>query len=213
MNPEAPARKRMHPAVKAAIILVLLAGVGVLFVRSVTNVRAEPYEIQRAHLTGWTLSTGMTQDGDGAAIALRPPTELPLSLSRQLFRRQMESLSTPMAPGIALALATELAPATTAEQVLALARESGLDRATLTPRCVGYRRISGTGVTRQLYFVWFSLPEYDAFRERLKPLARQGYTPASLSPVMLAAAEPNVAGWHPVVVDEARDCVAPVTVP
>lgn len=203
----------MHPAVKAVIVLVLLAGVGFLFVRSVTDVRSEPYEIQRAHLTGWALSAGVTQDGDGAAVALRPPSELPLNLSRQLFRRQMESLSTPMAPGLALALTTELAPTTTTEQLLALARESGLDRATLTPRCVGYRRISGTGVTRQLYFVWFSFAEYDAFRERLKPLAREGYSPAALSPVLLSAGEPSVAGWHPVVVDEARDCVAPVNVP
>lgn len=202
----------MHPAVKAVIVLVVLAGVGVLFVRSVTDVRSEPYEIQRAHLAGWTLSAGMTQDGDGAAIALRAPAELSLSLSKQLFRRQMESLSTPIAPGIALALTTELAPTTTADQLLALARESGLDRATLTPRCVGYRRISGTGVTRQLYFVWLSFAEYDAFRERLKPFAREGYTPAALSPVLLIAAEPNVAGWHPVVVNEAQDCVAPLTV-
>jgi hypothetical protein len=202
----------MHPALKALIVVAALGGVGFLFVRSVTDVRAEPYEIQRAHLAGWTLSTDIAQDAEGAAIALRAPVELTMNLFRQLFRRQMESLSTPLAPGIALALTAELAPATTAEQLLALARASGLDRATLTPRCVGYRRISATGVTRQLYFVWFSLAEYDAFRERLKPLAREGYSPAALSPVMLTAAEPSVAGWHPVVVNEAQDCVAPVTV-
>ncbi len=202
----------MHPAVKAVIVVIVLAAVGYLFVRSVRDVRAEPYEIQAAHLTGWTPAVDAAQDAEGAAIALRPPAELTLNLFRQLFRRQMESLSTPTAPGLVLALTSELAPAATAGQLLALAREAGLDRARLTPRCIGYRRVSATGVTRQLYFVWFTLPEYTAFRERLTPLARDGYRPDALSPVMLTAAEPGFAGWQPVVVDEARDCVAPVAV-
>lgn len=202
----------MHPALKALLVVVVLAGVGWLFVRSVTDVRSEPYEIPQAHLTGWTLASAPADDVEGAAIVLRAPVELTMDLFRQLFRRQMESLSTPPAPGIVLALRSELAPAATPGLVLTLARESGLERATVTPRCVGYRRVSATGVTRQLYFIWFALAEFDTFRARLKPLAGAGYTPAALSPVMLTAAEPSVAGWHPIVVDDAKDCVAPVTV-
>ena len=212
MNPDAPARKRMHPALKALVVVVVLAGVGWLFVRSVTDVRAEPYEIPQAHLTGWTLASAPADDIEGAAVVLRAPVELTMDLFRQLFRRQMESLSASPAPGIVLALSSELAPVATPGQVLTLARESGLEGAAVTPRCVGYRRVSATGVTRQLYFVWFALAEFDTFRARLKPLAREGYSPAALSPVMLTAAEPSVAGWHPVVVDDAKDCVAPVIV-
>ena len=212
MNPEAGARKRLHPALKAVVALAVLAAVGFLFVRSVRDVRAEPYEIASAHLSAWTLSADTAQDSEDAALALRPPVELTMNLFRQLFRRQMESLSTPSAPGITLALRRELAPGVTAAQLLALAREAGLDRARLTPRCVGYRRVSATGVTRQLYFVWFSLEEYDAFRRLLAPHAAATYRPENLSPVMLTAAEPGFNGWQPVVVDEARDCVSPITV-
>jgi hypothetical protein len=163
-------------------------------------------------LSGWTLAADTAQDAEDAAIALRPPAELPMNLFRQLFRRQMESLSTSTAPGITLALRRELLPGVTAAQLLALGREAGLDRARLSPRCVGYRRVSATGVTRQLYFVWFSLPEYDAFRRLLTPHATQDYRPENLSPVMLAAAEPGFGGWQPVVVDEDRDCVSPIAV-
>jgi hypothetical protein len=212
VNPEAGARKRLHPAFKAVAAFAALAAVGYLFVRSVRDVRAEPYEIASAHLSGWTLSADTAQDAEDAALTLRPPAELTMNLFRQLFRRQMESLSTPSAPGIALALRRELAPGVTAAQLLAFGREAGLDRARLTPRCVGYRRLSATGVTRQLYFVWFSLKEYDAFRGLLAPHATATYRPENLSPVMLTAAEPGFNGWQPVVVDEARDCVSPITV-
>lgn len=202
----------MHPAVKALIAIAVLAAGGFLFVRSATSTRGEPYEIQSAHLSGWTLAADTAQAAEDAALSLRPPAELPLNLFRQLFRRQMESLATPTAPGIVLARRSELPPAVTPAQLLALGREAGLDRARLTPRCVGYRRVSATGVTRQLYFVWFALPEYDAFRARLAAVATPAYRAGGLSAVMLTAAEPGFEGWQPVVVDEARDCVAPINV-
>jgi hypothetical protein len=207
-----PPRKRLHPAVKAVLALILIAAVGYLFVRSATSTRAEAYEIQAAHLSNWTLAIDAQQDAENAAIALRPPPELTLNLFRQLFRRQMESLSTPAAPGIVLARRNELNPGTSPQGLMSLAREAGLERATLAPQCVGYRRVSAMGVTRQLYFVWFSSPEFEAFRRRLKPLATAEYNPEGLSAVMLTAAEPNFEGWHPVVVDRGADCVAPFTV-
>ena len=210
MNPEP--RKRLHPAIKILIAVAVLAGVGLMFVRSATSTRGEAYEIASAHLSGWTLAADNAQDAEDAAIALRPPAELPLHLFRQLFRRQMESLATPVAPGIVLARRSELPSSVSAVQLLTLARDTGLERATLIPRCVGYRRVSATGVTRQLYFVWFSSPEFDAFRRRLSALATPAYRADGLSPVMLTAAEPGFDGWHPVVVDETRDCVAPISV-
>jgi hypothetical protein len=211
VNPKPP-RQRLHPALKVLIAVAILAVVGYLFVRSATNTRGEPYEMQSAHLANWTLAADAAQDAEDAAIALRPPAELPLNLFRQLFRRQMESLSTPTAPGIVLARRTELPSSMAPPQLLSLAREAGLERATLTPRCVGYRRLSARGVTRQLYFVWFAFPEFDAFRRRLAAIAGPQFDPAALSAVMLTAAEPGFEGWQPVVVDEAADCVAPINV-
>lgn len=211
MNPN-PRPRRLHPALKVLIAVAILAVVGYLFVHSATNTRGEPYELQSAHLSNWTLSVDTAQDPEGAAIALRPPAELPLNLFRQLFRRQMESLSTPTAPGIVLARRIELQAGIASPQLLSLARDAGLERATLTPQCVGYRRLSSRGVTRQLYFVWFSLPEFDAFRRRLAAIAGPQFDPAALSPVMLTAAEPGFDGWQPVVVDQVADCVAPIEV-
>jgi hypothetical protein len=197
---------------KILVALLAIGALGYLFVRSATSTRAEPYEMQSAHLSNWTLAADAAQDAEGALVSLRPPADLPLNLFRQLFRRQMESLGTPTAPGIVLVRRGELPAGVAAADVLALARESGLDRATLTPRCVGYRRVSATGVTRQLYFVWFDLPEYDQFRRRLAAIAIPEFQPNGLSPVMLMAAEPGFDGWQPVVVDEAADCVAAITV-
>jgi hypothetical protein len=211
VNPNQP-RRRLHPALKVLIAVLIIGAVGYLFVRSATNTRGEPYEMQSAHLSNWTLAVDTAGDPEGAAIALRPPAELPLNLFRQLFRRQMESLATPTAPGIVLVRRSELPSGIAPAQLLSLARDAGLERAKLTPQCIGYRRISGTGVTRQLYFVWFSFPEFDAFRRRLASVAGPQFDPASLSPVMLTAAEPGFEGWQPVVVDQAADCVAPINV-
>ncbi len=210
MNPEPRPRKRLHPLIKIAIALAALAVLGYLFARSVADVRSEPYDIAAAHLANWTLVADTMQDGETAALALRPPAELAPSLFRQLFSRQMESLGTPFEPGMVLALRRELAAGVTSDQLMTLAKDAQLDRARLTPRCVAYRRVSAPGVTRQLYFVWFSSPEYDAFRRSLAPHAVDGYRPESLSPVMLTAAEPGFEGWQPVEVTEAADCVAPV---
>lgn len=212
MNPESRPRKRLHPALKAVAALAALAAVAYLFVRSVSDVRSAPYQIASAHLSGWTLAADSAQDAEDAALSLRAPVELTMNLFRQLFRRQMESLSTPTAPGIVLALGRELAPGVTSARLLTLAREAGLDRARPSPRCVGYRRVSAVGATRQLYFVWFSIQEFDAFRRQLAPHATSTYRPEALSPVMLTAAEPGFDGWQPVLVDEARDCVSPIDV-
>lgn len=212
MNPETKPRKRMHPLLKIAIVLGALGVFGFLFLRSVTGVRSEPYDIASAQLSNWTLLADSDQDGERAALVLRPPRELMPNLSKQLFTRQMESLATPLEPGVILALQRELVPGTTGAELLTLARDAGLERARLTPRCVGYRRVSAPGVTRQLYFVWFASPEFEAFRRRLTAHAIQGYRPEALSAVLLSAAEPGFSGWQPVAVDEAADCVAPVNV-
>jgi hypothetical protein len=211
VNPE-PARRRIHPLIKVLVALLVLAALGYLFVRSATNSRGEPYEMDAAYLSGWTLAADSEQAAEAAALALRPPAQLPMDLFRQLFRRQMESLATPGAPGVVLVRTSEVGPGVASDQLLALAREVGLDRARLTPRCVGYRRESARGVTRQLYFLWFSLPEYDAFRQRLAAIATTTYRPEGLSAVMLTAAEPSFEGWQPIVVDETTDCVASITV-
>jgi hypothetical protein len=205
-------KRRVHPLIKIAIAIVLLAAVALLFVRSVKDTRAEPYHVNAAHLRNWTLAIDTAADTDDAVVSLRPPPELPMNLFRQLFSRQMESLGTPSQPGIPLVLRREIPSEISADAVLALARDAGLDGAAPAPKCVSYRRVSDPGITRQLYFMWFDVPGFDRFRQAIASRAGPGFAPGGLSPVMIMAGEPNLAGWQPVVVDQNRDCIAPVQI-
>ncbi|MEO8681772.1 MAG: hypothetical protein ABI665_22190 [Vicinamibacterales bacterium] len=204
--------RRIHPAIKITIGLLLLAGVVVLFFRSANSARAEPYSVRGAQLTGWTIEANSAPDESGGLVSLRPPRELPMNLFRQLFSRHMESLTTPNAPGIVLVLRREVPGSLSAEAVIALARAAGLGQSAVAPKCVGSRRISETGITRQVYFVWFDVPGFDPFRQSLAAAAGQGFAANGLSPVLLLAAQPDFLGWMPIVVDEQRDCIAPVAV-
>lgn len=210
-----PPTRRLHPLVKLAIGLVVLAVIGVLFVRSLDDARGEPFLVRPAHLDGWTLTEVPGAQGELPALLLAPPPEMPMRLFRQVFTRAGESLSTPLQPGVALVLADELrgASLTTAE-LAALAREAGLDRGPVSPACMGYRRDSQPGgATRQVYFISFDMPAFATFRravaERLAASGGAGFDAAALSPVMLLAGQPDVRGWMPIVVSAQTDCIAP----
>lgn len=207
-----PPGKKVHPLIKVAVALLLLAGVGLLFIRSVKDARAEPYVIAARHLQGWTLGIDTAADSQGSVVSLRPPPEMPMNLFRQLFSRQMESMGTPSEPGIPLTLRQELPPMVTPEQVLELAQAAGLEKAAITPACVGYKRVSAMGATRQLYYVRFSVAGFEGFRSRLGALAGPDFKPAALSPVLMMAAQPDFTGWMPIGPDAKGECIAPVTV-
>jgi hypothetical protein len=206
------AAKKMHPLVKVAIALVVIAGGGWLFIRSAQDARAEPYLLSARHLQGWTLGIDTAADSQGSVASLRPPPELPMNLFRQLFSRQMESMGTPSMPGIPLALRQELPPGITPAQVLAMAQAAGLERATIAPACVGYRRVSAMGATKQLYYLLFTVSGFDEFRASLAQQAGGSFRADALSPVLMMAAQPDFTGWMPIGADARRDCIAPVTV-
>jgi hypothetical protein len=206
------AARRMHPLVKIAIGIVVVALGGWLFVRSAQSARAEPYQVAARHLEDWTLGIDTAADSHGSVVSLRPPPELPMNLFRQLFSRQMESMGTPSAPGIPLVLRQELPDTVTPGQVLALAQGAGLDRSTITPVCVGYRRVSAMGATRQLYYLLFSVSGFEAFRSALGQQAGPAFNADALSPVLMMASQPDFTGWMPIGADAQRDCVAPITV-
>jgi hypothetical protein len=197
---------------KILIALAALAALAFLFVRSAQDARSEAYSVSASHLKNWTVGINTAGDADGALVSLRPPPELPMNFFRQLFSRQMESMGTPSQPGIPLVLRHEIPGDVTADEVVALARAAGLEQATLTPKCVGYRRISDPGITRQLYFLWFDVPGFDRFRQSLAAQAGPAFNPAAMSAVLAMAAAPDFVGWLPIAADEARDCIASVDV-
>jgi hypothetical protein len=157
-------------------------------------------------------------DPDAPRLLLQPPAELPLRLFRQVFSRAAESLTTPAVPGIAFVLGREIEGSRVSpDALLALGRDAGIDRLTLVPRCMAYRRESQPGSTRQIYFVVFDMPQFARLRRDLASkidgaTSPRALDPAALSPVMPLAAQPDFSRWMPIVVDPDRDCVAPIVV-
>jgi hypothetical protein len=145
---------RRNTLVKIAVGLVALAGLGVLFVRSAQSVRSEPFEVRRDRLQQWTLASEPASSASGILIALRPPRELASALFTEVFSRIGESMSGPLPAQMPLVLQSEIdaraAATLTPEALLALASESGLESAARQPKCMGHRRISAPGITRQM---------------------------------------------------------------
>jgi hypothetical protein len=208
--------------VKVAVALVVLTGLGFLFLRSVRSTRAEPYLVQADLLRNWTLALDPAAGPREPMLLLRPPAALVDGLFKQVFKRAMESMNAPAAAGIPLLLADEYARAfagrVTAEALLAAAQRTGLDRSAPVPRCLAHRRDSDSRANRQLYFVIFDLPGLATFRREVAALSGGGATaatfdPDALSPVLfVAVAESTFARWMPLRADAQADCVAPIEI-
>lgn len=206
------------PVVKILIAATVIAGVALLFVRSAQDARQTPYTVDPAHLRNWTLSLESAPTPASPLLVLRPPQELAASMFRQVFARGMESLSAPTAPSVPLLLRDEFDSAfagrLTPSALLDHARAEGIESAPFAARCLGYRRVSDPGVTRQLYFLLFDAPAFERFRQRIAalPEAASGtFDSAALSPVMLiGASEASLNRWLPLRADPDADCVAPI---
>ena len=182
-------------AIKVGVALVALAGLGFLFMRSVTSTRAEPYTVQPAHLRNWTLALDSAAGPREPLLVLQPPAGLVNDLFNQVFKRAMESMNPPAAAGIPLVL------------------RAAYERA--FAGCLAHRRISDPGANQQLYFVVFDLPEYARFRQQVAALlgggARADFEPEAQSPVLfIAAAESTFQRWLPLRANPQADCVAPI---
>jgi hypothetical protein len=206
--------------IKIALVLVVLAGLGFLFMRTVTGTRAEPYTVPGESLRNWRIVLEPASAGSEPLLALRPPPDLVTGLFGQVFKRVMESMNAPEAPGIPLLLKGEFdrafAGRVTPAALAASAREAGLDAAPLVPLCLGHRRVSEVSSTKQLYFVLFDAPAFARFRTRIGALLGEGtprseFDPALLSPVLfIAVSESTFSYWLPLHVDPKTDCVAPI---
>lgn len=202
-------------AVGATAIVVL----GFLFVRSALNVQSTPYTVASDQLTRWTLSLESPSTPSGALLVLRPPEAMATALFGQIFSRMSESLTGPKPAAMPLLLRSEferaLAGRVTGEALLALARESGLESATLAPRCLASRRISQPGITRQMFFALFDVPAFQQFRtlvqQRWPPSSDASYDPDALSAVVLiAATDADFDYWSPIRAQES-ECLAPIS--
>ena len=211
----------MKTLVKILIAFVVLAGLGWLFVRSAQNVRSEPYEIARGRLTGWTLALDPAANASGVLLGLQPDKMTAATLFSQVFSRTGESLSGPVPAALPLVLQSEFdrarAGTLTAEALLASARAAALESSAFAPRCMAHRRISEPGITRQVYFLRFDWPAFDAFRRQIAQQMRAaggtGIDSAALTPLMIVAAtDSDFRRWLPLAAETADDCLAPMVI-
>jgi hypothetical protein len=205
--------------VKVGVGLLVVVGLAIAFWRSVHDTRAQPYQLQAKDLEHWAL--GMAEDGrpSDSYLALQAPASVINDLTGQLFKRVMESMHAPPEPAIPLLLKEEFdrafAGRVSGEQLLAAARAAGLDKLSLVPRCLAYRRVSDERATDQLYFVIFDVPQLEQFRQQLRQLpgVDGSYDPAAMSPVLMVSGSSTAFNhWIPLRANPATDCVAPITV-
>ncbi len=191
-----------------------------LFLKTVRDTIAEPYEVDAAALTGWRLVVSDPGQPGLSVLGLQPPPLLVSGLFDQVFMRTMESMTSPGADILPVVLHNEfqrglravLAP----DELLQAARDAGLEEARLEAVCMGVKREPFGGRSRQIYFVLFDAPAVAAFRQQLGRLAAEGgeagafgATPFDLV-LPVGGSDAGFASWFPVAVDRDRDCQAPV---
>jgi hypothetical protein len=210
----------MKTLLKVVIALVAVAVLAALFIRSATSTGSQPFPIAREHLVGWTLMLPPENDPLGSALSLTPPIAMMPPITDDLFRRMGETLHYPP-HAIPIVLRSEfertMAGVLTPDELLAAAREAGLARATLQPRCMARQRLSTPGNVRGVYYLVFDVPQFRPFREqlavRLQAAGREpsAFDPAALSPVLIAAdLDGTFSSWLPLRADEDTDCFAPL---
>ena len=207
---------------KILLGMAVLAVLAVLFLRTLRETTSAPYALRAEQLTGWELTLDPPLGADGPLLALAAPRELTLDLFNQIFARTMESMHTPAAYAVTLVLRSEfsgsLAGLVEPRELLALAREAGLDRATLQPRCLAEQPGRSAAERGRTFFALFELPELRTFRERVGGLAAErgggaAFDPAAVAPALyLAATGGGFRGWPLAGGEPERHCVAPLEV-
>src|SRR4051794_610538 len=143
------------------VALAAVVGVGFLLTRSMRSARAEPYSMDPSGLRGWTVALQTASGPMDPVLVLEPPQGVPGRLFDQVFHRAMESMRAPPFAGIPLLLRKEVdRAALDDQQLLAAARAAGLGSVTVSPRCMGYRRVSDLRGARQIYFAIFDVPGF-----------------------------------------------------
>ena len=206
---------------KAALAVVALAVLGLLFWRSVQSTLAEPYLVDAALVSEWMLALRAPDLPGPGFVVLQPPDQLRANLFNQIFNRTMESMTSPTMAAMPLLLHGEyrasVGSSLTPVEVLQMAEEAGLGDVAPVPICVGVIRRPGRGSTRQLYYAQFEAPAVARFRDALASrLAATGGSPRfepGVFPLVvpLAASDVDFASWWPLNPSEV-ECLAPLAV-
>ncbi len=211
---------RAQRVLKLVVGLAVLLVLPWLFLRTLRDTIAEPYDVAGFPLSGWTVALGDPSRPGVALLGLQPPEMLPRALFSQLFDRTMTSMTSPGDAILPVVLRSELRGeiglVITPDEIRDSARAAGLAAAPLDPVCMAVKREPAAGRTREFYFVLFDSPAVSAFRRQLSALAAErgagGAFAADRFPLVLpiAGSDARFDTWWPLDVDRAVDCLAPV---
>lgn len=190
-----------NPLVKVLISLGALTLFGWLFAKTLRDVTSTPYTLRPSDLQHWSVKLATHTDPDGPLLFLQAPPELSLILVDQVFQRNMTSLTKPAVSGIPLILRHEfesaMASILSPEELVTLARDAGLETATLQPLCMAVHR---TPEQREqpAFYVLFDLPQFKDFREQVAEVLSSRnqddgrFNVGALSPAIFVAASEQV---------------------
>jgi hypothetical protein len=202
--------------VKIVVALVVVAGLGAAFIKTVLSSRSAPYTVLASSLGPWRLAIEAGAQPNDPVVLLEPPPGIARDLFDQVFKRSMESMQMPATAGIPLLLAGELTRAgggLSPDAALALARQAGLESSPPAPRCIGHRRAPEPDARQQVYFAIFDAPAFKDFRRSLAERLGPTFDPEALSPVLtIGVIESPLSRWLSLHADPATDCVAPISV-
>jgi hypothetical protein len=214
MSAAPPPRSRL--LVKVLVALAVVAGLALTFWRTVHSARGQAYVVPQAHLRPWTLSVEMGSQPNDPILMLRPPSALTTDLFDQVFKRSMESMRAPETAGIPLVLTGELERAgagISADELLNIARQAGLESTPPVPRCIAHRRAAEPDARQQIYFAMFESASFDRFRRTLAERLGPSFNIDLVSPVLFVGViESPLHKWLPLRPDAKKDCVAPIEV-
>jgi hypothetical protein len=202
---------------KAGGIVVIAAVMAFAFWRSVHTARSEAYTLSAGSQRPWQLTIARASGPNDAVLLLEPPPDVSRELFDQVFKRSMESMGAPDIVGIPLVLQGELERAGSArispDDLVAMARQAGLDGAVPAPRCMGHRRAPEPDTRQQAFFAIFDSPAFTTFRSNLAARLGANFDPAFLTPALFVGiVESRQPRWVPLHADAAQDCVAPIAI-
>jgi len=207
---------------KRRIVVKLVLGAGMLvllpwlFMQTLQNTIAEPFELDGERFSNWTLVAPERGASTFVAVGLRPPAMLTSMLFNELFDRTMSSMTAPGEDLLPLVFAREFGVGgLSIAELLQVARDVGLEQAPLRPVCMAVKREPFAGRTREFHFVLIDMPELAAFRRKIAAIAVErggGARFEPLEPVLpIAGSDTAWESWWPLDVDPVIDCQAPIT--
>ena len=201
------------------IIAVAMAVVAALVWMVFVDEQSQPYNVDTAMLSGWTVVAGTADDP--WVVALRPPDALTASLFQQVSKKAGRTLVSP--PHSALPLVMRKEHDEALQGVFGITDIDRMARGTFTeisrfePVCIGHL-VDRTGSGGELFFLAVNSREFNDLRIEIQPdfpeHAGVGiYEAGSLTPVLpIAMTDRNFERWWPIKLDEAVDCQARVAV-